>query len=100
LFSLSNLSAGFSPAIRKDPQHTSSRRPAVSPSRFLVDDGGADADESAGGARTLTPKPGMMILFPSWLSHAVTPYRGTRPRISVAFNFSYGTASGAMAKER
>ena len=56
--------------------------------------------EDAGGARTLTPKAGMMILFPSWLSHAVTPYRGTRPRISVAFNFSYGTASGAMAKER
>ena len=55
--------------------------------------------EDAGGARTLTPKAGMMILFPSWLSHAVTPYRGTRPRISVAFNFSYGSASGAMANE-
>jgi len=50
--------------------------------------------EDAGAARTLTPKAGMMILFPSWLSHAVTPYRGTRPRISVAFNFSYGSAAG------
>lgn len=52
--------------------------------------------EDAGAARTLTPKAGMMILFPSWLSHAVTPYRGTKPRISVAFNFSYGSASGAI----
>ena len=52
--------------------------------------------EDAGTARTLTPKAGMMILFPSWLSHAVTPYRGTKPRISVAFNFSYGSASGAI----
>jgi len=52
--------------------------------------------EDAGAARTLTPKAGMMILFPSWLSHAVTPYRGTRPRISVAFNFSYGSASGTI----
>ena len=53
--------------------------------------------EDAGTARTLTPKAGMMILFPSWLVHAVTPYRGTRPRISVAFNFSYGAASGPIS---
>jgi uncharacterized protein (TIGR02466 family) len=59
--------------------------------RFAVD--GCD---DAGGARTLTPKAGMMILFPSWLTHAVTPYRGTRPRISVAFNFSYGSAAGSL----
>ena len=52
--------------------------------------------DDAGGARTLTPKAGMMILFPSWLIHAVTPYRGTRPRISVAFNFSYGSAAGSI----
>jgi len=55
----------------------------------------AECDD-AGAARTLTPKAGMMILFPSWLSHAVTPYRGTKPRISVAFNFSYGSASDAI----
>jgi uncharacterized protein (TIGR02466 family) len=55
-----------------------------------------DGCDDAGGARTLTPKAGMMILFPSWLVHAVTPYRGTRPRISIAFNFSYGNASGMV----
>jgi hypothetical protein len=27
------------------------------------------------------------VLFPSWLLHAVRPYRGDRERISVAFNF-------------
>ncbi|HEV2676974.1 MAG TPA: TIGR02466 family protein [Aliidongia sp.] len=52
--------------------------------------------EDAGTARTLTPKAGMMILFPSWLIHGVTAYRGTRPRISVAFNFSFGAASDPL----
>ncbi|TAN08894.1 MAG: hypothetical protein EPN45_08130, partial [Rhizobiaceae bacterium] len=32
------------------------------------------------------PKPGLMVLFPSWLFHQVRPYRGTHERISVAFN--------------
>ena len=32
------------------------------------------------------PVPGLMILFPSYLPHAVPPHRGDRPRISVAFN--------------
>ena len=55
-----------------------------------------DGCDDAGSARTLTPKAGLMILFPSWLTHAVTPYRGTRPRISVAFNLSYGSAAGPI----
>ena len=33
------------------------------------------------------PKSGQLVLFPSWLRHAVRPYRGDRERISVAFNF-------------
>jgi uncharacterized protein (TIGR02466 family) len=32
------------------------------------------------------PEPGLMILFPSYIPHAVPPHRGDRPRISVAFN--------------
>jgi uncharacterized protein (TIGR02466 family) len=32
------------------------------------------------------PTPGLMILFPSYLPHAVAPHTGERPRISVAFN--------------
>ena len=33
-----------------------------------------------------TPEPGLMILFPSYVPHAVPPHRGDRPRISIAFN--------------
>lgn len=32
------------------------------------------------------PVPGLMILFPSYIPHAVPPHRGDRPRISIAFN--------------
>ncbi len=42
---------------------------------------------SAGRAEVVTPAAGTMVLFPAWLMHSVTPYRGDRPRISVAFNF-------------
>ena len=85
---------------------------------YYVDDGGCAADPSLGGefemldprgpgpgmyapqlkftgdgasvgaAETIRPKPGLLILFPSWLLHQVRPYRGTGTRISVAFNFS------------
>ena len=43
-----------------------------------------------GEAQRLTPRAGMFVLFPSWLSHGVRPYRGTRERISIAINFSLG----------
>ncbi len=32
------------------------------------------------------PEPGLMVLFPSYLPHMVFPHRGSRPRISIAFN--------------
>ncbi len=32
------------------------------------------------------PQAGQMFMFPGWLRHYVHPYRGQRPRISVAFN--------------
>jgi uncharacterized protein (TIGR02466 family) len=41
-----------------------------------------------GEAQRLPPRPGMAVVFPSWLSHGVRPYRGTRERISIAINFS------------
>jgi uncharacterized protein (TIGR02466 family) len=34
------------------------------------------------------PEAGMLLLFPSWLFHAVNPYHGDEPRISVAMNLS------------
>jgi uncharacterized protein (TIGR02466 family) len=43
---------------------------------------------SAGRGETITPQAGTMVLFPAWLIHSVTSYRGPRPRISIAFNFS------------
>ncbi len=32
------------------------------------------------------PEPGLMVLFPSYVPHAVLPHRGEGPRISIAFN--------------
>ena len=43
-----------------------------------------------GEAQRLTPRTGVCVVFPSWLSHGVRPYRGTRERISIAVNFSLG----------
>nr|MBP8154217.1 hypothetical protein [Nitrospira sp.] len=44
---------------------------------------------------------GQCLLFPGWLFHAVNTYRGTAPRISVAFNLGpvlqQGTLSSAHA---
>jgi uncharacterized protein (TIGR02466 family) len=34
----------------------------------------------------IRPEPGLMIVFPSYLPHMVYPHRGSRPRISIAFN--------------
>ena len=44
--------------------------------------------QSLGASELIFPRAGAMLLFPSWLSHAVRPYLGGGTRISVAFNFS------------
>ena len=36
--------------------------------------------------KRITPKVGQLIAFPAWLSHWVTPHRGSRDRISIAIN--------------
>lgn len=43
---------------------------------------------SAGREDFIEPRTGTMVLFPSWLIHAVRPYRGRRKRLSIAFNLS------------
>ncbi|HUF71899.1 MAG TPA: TIGR02466 family protein [Gammaproteobacteria bacterium] len=43
---------------------------------------------SLGESHRFTPRAGVFIVFPSWLSHGVCPYRGTGERISIAINFS------------
>jgi uncharacterized protein (TIGR02466 family) len=49
---------------------------------FAGEDGAA-----LGEAQRLRLQAGMAAVFPSWLSHGVRPYRGTRERISIAINF-------------
>lgn len=35
----------------------------------------------------IVPRPGMLLLWESWLRHEVLPHTGTEPRISVSFNY-------------
>ncbi len=42
---------------------------------------------------------GRMIIFPSHLTHQVTPYRGRRPRISIAWNLSPEKVAGEVAHD-
>ncbi len=37
----------------------------------------------------ITPKVGMMVLFPSYYEHSVTPFKGSEARICIAFNADY-----------
>ena len=41
---------------------------------------------TATGTWTILPEPGLMLMFPSWLRHAVLPYYGEGTRITIAFN--------------
>lgn len=54
------------------------------PNLTFATQGGA----SLGASESLSPRAGMMVLFPAWLQHQVRPYSGERARISVAFNLS------------
>ncbi len=47
---------------------------------------------SMGASEMIPPRAGDMLLFPSWVRHAVRPYRGDQVRISIAFNFWPATA--------
>jgi uncharacterized protein (TIGR02466 family) len=38
---------------------------------------------------TIQSKPGDIILFESWMRHEVPPHRGSRPRISISFNYEF-----------
>ena len=44
--------------------------------------------QSVGASELISPTAGTLVLFPSWLSHAVRPYKGTGTRISIALNLS------------
>jgi len=56
---------------------------------YYVDNGEDDPNVDVEGELILTdPRNGRMVLFPSWLTHSVRPYLGTRERVSVAFNLT------------
>ena len=38
---------------------------------------------------TLVIKPGMLVMFPAWLSHSVPPHQGEGDRISISFNIMF-----------
>lgn len=42
---------------------------------------------TAGFSSTCAAASGTFVMFPSWLMHSVRRFSGTRPRISIAFNF-------------
>ncbi|MEM7239550.1 MAG: TIGR02466 family protein [Pseudomonadota bacterium] len=44
--------------------------------------------QSVGASEVVRPVAGNLILFPSWLSHAVRPYSGDQVRISIALNLT------------
>lgn len=43
---------------------------------------------AVGASELIAPRAGLLLMFPSWLSHAVRPYRGEGTRISVAVNLT------------
>ncbi len=46
----------------------------------------AEATEFNTHAFSVTPKPGQLVMFPSWLAHRVAINRGNRERISISYN--------------
>lgn len=44
--------------------------------------------QSVGASELVRPRAGLMVLFPSWLSHGVRPYAGSDVRISIALNLT------------
>jgi uncharacterized protein (TIGR02466 family) len=46
----------------------------------------------------ITPKEGMVVMFPSWLLHGVDPWQGEGERVSIAFNVFARPPAGARAR--
>ncbi len=49
----------------------------------------ADAPEDAASFVTLTPAPGALFIWESWLRHEVLPNRAKAPRVSLSFNYAW-----------
>lgn len=46
----------------------------------------------------ISPQAGTLIMFPSFIDHYVTPFRGGGERISIAFNIHFPRALGGIAR--
>ncbi|MEO1190803.1 MAG: TIGR02466 family protein [Pseudomonadota bacterium] len=58
-----------------------------------------DLARARGGAEThpvVVPETGVLVLFPSWLTHSVTPYLGSGVRISVGVNLAISAAARGL----
>ncbi len=59
--------------------------------------------ERTGIRHDIAPAEGLMVLFPSWLRHAVLPHRSDQPRMSIAFNAlvkSFAAGEGAAREDQ
>ncbi|MBY0227829.1 MAG: 2OG-Fe(II) oxygenase family protein [Gemmataceae bacterium] len=57
---------------------------------LLLHDPRFNANLAASGSRDYAkvfPRPGLMVVFPGWLWHSVTPHLGERPRLALSANF-------------
>ena len=48
----------------------------------------SDAPDSAARFHYVTPEPGTLLLWESWLRHEVMTSQTDEPRISISFNYS------------
>ncbi|HAU21071.1 MAG TPA: hypothetical protein DCS24_00490 [Erythrobacter sp.] len=75
----------YDPALGGELQLLDPRMPMVrltAPDLRLLDDEG----EAQRNEILVRPKTGMIVMFPSWLQHAVRPFKGNGTRISIAIN--------------
>lgn len=70
--------------------HTGNITPGSGNIEFLDPRPAANASQPARSPlMAFPPEPGLMLMFPSWLQHWVTPYAGDSTRICVAFNIGF-----------
>jgi len=52
--------------------------------------------KSQDAVHRIVPRPGLLVAFPSWLSHSVTPVTTSHRRISIAFNSGLRPSDGVQ----
>jgi len=112
------IEVAFHGAWANVSRHADFNKPHIHPGTmlsgvFYVDLGDRDTEPDDNGAiefmdprpaylnaatRVLRPNPGQVVIFPSWLSHYVNPFRGRGERISIAFNANTKIAAPGKAE--